>query len=212
MKTARIYVFGDSITYGAWDTQGGWCDRIKHKLHELKTNPSYDIKFQMFNLGIGGENSRSLSNRFETELNNRHREDWPAVILIATGANDTRYTETNNKPAISIEEFQSNLVNIIQTAKKHTEKIILVGIAPVENDRQPFKKFLLSNELLKKYDDRITSIAHHHSLQKVTIWDTFKSSTNQLYSVDSVHPNDDGHSIIMNLVWAELSKFLFKSQ
>lgn len=68
MKIARIYVFGDSITYGAWDTQGGWCDRIKHKLHQLKNDPSYGIKFQMFNLGIDGENSRSLSNRFETEL------------------------------------------------------------------------------------------------------------------------------------------------
>lgn len=134
------------------------------------------------------------------------------MILIATGANDTRYTETNNKPAMLIEEFQSNLVNIIQTAKKHTEKIILVGIAPVEHDRQPFKKFIMSNELLKKYDDRITSIAHHYSLPKVTVWDAFKSSTNHLHSADGVHPNDNGHQLIMNLVWSELSKILFDSQ
>lgn len=205
MKTARIYVFGDSLTYGAWDSQGGWCDRIKRKLHQMKSASEQDIKFQMFNLGIGGETSEALSNRFEAELKNRHRMDWPAIVIIATGANNTRFTQTDKNPAISIEEFQKNLESIISTAKKYTEKILFVGIAPVENDLQPFKKSMLSNELLKKYDAIVTSVTNDAMVPKVDVWDTFKASTEPLYSPDGVHPNDAGHMIIEKLVWKELS-------
>jgi lysophospholipase L1-like esterase len=211
MKTARIYVFGDSLTYGAWDSQGGWCDRIKRRLHQMKNNTEYDIKFQMFNLGIGGENSRSLSNRFESELKNRHRVEWPAVIVVATGSNNTRFSELDQNPAISIEEFQENLKDIIETAKKYTDKLLFVGIAPVENDFQPFKKSLFSNEMLKKYDDVVTSVTNDYSVPKVAVWDAFKASTIRLYSVDGVHPKDEGHEIIEKLVWIELSKILLKN-
>lgn len=27
----RILVFGDSIVYGAWDTEGGWAERLKKR-------------------------------------------------------------------------------------------------------------------------------------------------------------------------------------
>ncbi|MCB9813276.1 MAG: hypothetical protein H6772_02620 [Pseudomonadales bacterium] len=210
MKTARIYVFGDSLTYGAWDSQGGWCDRIKRKLHELKLTPNSDHKFQMFNLGIGGENSRSLSKRFESELTNRCREDWPAVIIIATGANNSLFTKSDKNPVVSIEEFQQDLEKIINTAKKYTNKILFVGIAPVENDLQPFKNSLHSNELLKKYDDVVTFVTNNYYISKINVWEKFKSATEHLYSIDSVHPNDNGHKIIEQLVWAELSKILLE--
>jgi len=123
MKTARIYAFGDSITYGAWDSQGGWCDRLKRKLHQQKLASSENRKFQLFNLGIGGETSRSLLKRFKSEIDARSRADWPAVILIATGANDTRYSP-NSAPAVSIEEYRRNLESLLEIAQEYTTKVL----------------------------------------------------------------------------------------
>jgi lysophospholipase L1-like esterase len=207
MKTARIYAFGDSITYGAWDSQGGWCDRLKRKLHELTINKEHEVKFQMLNLGIGGENSRSLLKRFKSEIEARYRMDWPVIIIIATGANDTRYVE-NGDPAVSIEEYQSNLEKLINIAKEYTDKILFVGVAAMENEIQPFKKTLLSNELLKKYNEVMADVASKNNIPKVDVTNAFKSSNKAVYSIDGVHPNDAGHEIIEDLVWTELEKLL----
>lgn len=209
MKTARIYVFGDSLVYGAWDSQGGWCDRLKRKLHQLKLAGN-DLKFQMFNLGIGGETSRSLLQRIKAEIQARHRPDWPAVIIVATGANDTRYTK-ENEPIVLADEYQENLKKIVDIAKQYTDKILLVGLATVENEIQQFKGTLLSNNLLKEYDKIMTDVAKKNNLPKVDIISSFKSSEKQLYSIDGVHPNDLGHKIIEDLVWIELEKILLES-
>ncbi|TSC67284.1 MAG: hypothetical protein G01um101466_751, partial [Parcubacteria group bacterium Gr01-1014_66] len=33
ISTKNICIFGDSIAYGAWDTHGGWGDRLRSVLH-----------------------------------------------------------------------------------------------------------------------------------------------------------------------------------
>lgn len=209
MQTARIYIFGDSLVYGAWDSQGGWCDRLKSRLHQLKLNQPKDFKFQVFNLGIGGETSRLLLKRLRFEIEARHRPDWPAVIVLAVGANDTRYTK-NNDPIVPIDEYRANLELILKIAKQYTNKILLVGIAPVEDENQEFKGTLLSNGLLQKYDQVITKLAIKNKLPKVEIIDQFKPSNESFYSADGVHPNDAGHKVIEKAVWTELEKLLLK--
>jgi lysophospholipase L1-like esterase len=199
----RIYVFGDSITYGAWDSQGGWCDRIKRKLHALKIDRP-EIKLQMFNLGIGGETSRALVKRFANELQTRHRPEWPAVVVLATGANDTRYTTTEQEPAVPEAEFRANLTKLIDLAREYTAQILLVGLAPVQNDPQPFKDTLFSNALLQKYDDSLTEITREQTLPKVELFAAFQAADTNLHSSDGVHPSDLGHEVIERLVWEKL--------
>lgn len=203
MTKSRIYVFGDSLTYGAWDSQGGWCDRIKRKLHAL-TIKHKAIKLQMFNLGIGGETSRALVKRLASELQTRHRAAWPAVVILATGANDTRYSESDQNPAVPEAEFRANLKQLIDLARQYTKQILLVGLAPVQNDLQPFKGTLLSNALLQKYDQALTEIALEQALIKVELFAAFQAADTNLYSSDGVHPNDLGHELIESLVWEKL--------
>ena len=38
----RILIFGDSITYGAWDKEGGWVQRLRKFLDERNlTDPNF---------------------------------------------------------------------------------------------------------------------------------------------------------------------------
>jgi lysophospholipase L1-like esterase len=207
MKTARIYVFGDSITYGAWDSQGGWCDRLKQKLHQRKIDGSENIKYQVFNLGIGGETSRSLLKRFKSEIDARNRADWPAVILIATGANDTRSAE-GGTPVVPIAEYRQNLEKLILIAKEYTDKILLVGIAPVEHAIQQFKGTVLSNELLQSYDAVMTEVADAQAIAKIDVMSQFLTVQSPIFSPDGVHPNDNGHEIIEQAVAVKLDELL----
>lgn len=207
MKTARIFVFGDSLVYGAWDSQGGWCDRLKQKLHQRKIDGSENVKYQVFNLGIGGETSRSLLKRFKTEIDARNRSDWPVVILIATGANDTRTTE-GGVPVVPIAEYRQNLEKLILIAKEYTEKILLVGIAPVEHAIQQFKGTVLSNELLRQYDQIVAEVAETQGVPKVQLLEVLTGAEQPIFSTDGVHPNDIGHALIEQLVSVELEKIL----
>ncbi len=206
MKSARIYAFGDSLTYGAWDSQGGWCDRIKRKLHE-KMISGDGGKYQMFNLGIGGEHSRGLLGRIKNEIDARFRVDWPAIIIIGTGANDTRYVEGED-PNVSLDEYKKNLLEIVKIAKTYTEKILFVGVAQVEHEIQEFKGTLLSNELLRGHYKIMENVAYESGISIVNVNSGLEVSNKTVYFKDGVHLSDEGHQIVSDLVWAKLEPLL----
>ena len=206
MKTARIYAFGDSLTYGAWDSQGGWCDRIKRKLHE-KMISDEGGKFQMFNLGIGGEHSRGLLGRIKNEMDARYRPDWPAIIIIGTGANDTRYVEGGD-PNVSLDEYKRNLLEILNIARTYTDKVLFVGVAVVENEIQDFKGTLLSNELLREHYKVMANVADDEGVPIVNVNSGLEVAEKSVYFRDGVHLNEEGHKIVSDLVWTKLESIL----
>lgn len=60
-----ICIFGDSITWGASDSEkGGWVERLKIYFGE-----KYDIN--VYNLGISGDATEDLLVRIEKELRSR---------------------------------------------------------------------------------------------------------------------------------------------
>ncbi|HMI09590.1 MAG TPA: hypothetical protein VK497_04335 [Candidatus Saccharimonadales bacterium] len=75
----RILVFGDSIAYESWDTEGGWVERIKRDAH-LQTIQSEGMnKRQVINLGIGGNTSTGILKRLQNEIETRHSANWPFI-------------------------------------------------------------------------------------------------------------------------------------
>lgn len=207
MNTARIYAFGDSQTYGAWDSQGGWCDRLRRRMHAMTLDESLGVKYQMFNLGIGGEHSRALRARIKTELEARHRPDWPPVIIIGTGENDTRHTE-GGEPVVPISEYRTNIEEIIATAREYTDRILLVGLTLTKQETQPFKGSFLSHDLLKQYNQALTEIAAKKQLPVVDVIGALAAEHDNVFYKDGVHLNDRGHELVSEAVWTELKKIL----
>lgn len=72
---AQIFCFGDSITYGAWDVaNSGWAQKLRIYL-DKKQEEDDSLYFLTYNLGIPGEATDSLVNRFLSETKARIRED-----------------------------------------------------------------------------------------------------------------------------------------
>ncbi len=130
-----------------------------------------------------------------------------AVILIATGANDTRSAE-GGTPVVPIAEYRQNLEKLILIAKEYTDKILLVGIAPVEHAVQQFKGTVLSNELLQNYDTVMTEVADVQAITKIDVMSQFLTAQSPIFSPDGVHPNDGGHEIIKQAVAVKLDELL----
>lgn len=112
-----IYAFGDSITYGAWGIQtSGWAALLRQYLDDLQEkNSNYYGLF--YNLGIPGETTTGLLNRFDNEVKARIRVNDESVFIFAFGANDAVFLVSENKFRTSKDEFENNLSIVFEKAR-----------------------------------------------------------------------------------------------
>ena len=96
----NILIFGDSIAWGAFDTQaGGWADRLK----ALTFQDYKDTDF--YNMSINGDTTRGLLKRLELDIQSRKSN----MVIIALGTNDSLFDEDSEDHLVPFVEFQENL-------------------------------------------------------------------------------------------------------
>src|SRR3989344_294041 len=123
-----ICVFGDSNTWGAWDTEkGGWVNRLK-LYYDLKASSSFYVT--VYNLGIDGDDTSLLLKRFDAECKARA----PKIVIFDIGSNDT-YTDSKGKANVSLKQFEKNIARLANKAKKFTHKIAFVGFPPINESK-----------------------------------------------------------------------------
>ncbi len=196
----NILIFGDSITWGAVDSKGGWAQRIKN---EQGQNSVYI-------LGISGDNSTQLLKRFEGEALARLDEDNQTALIIAIGINDSQIEIQNNINKTSAEDFRQNLNQIIKKGRKFAQQIILVGLTPVDEDKvkpMPWKlTHGYTNEQVEKYNNIIEDVAKEQGVTFLEIYKKLREGDYKTLLFDGLHPNDKGHELIHNTVLKELQK------
>ena len=84
----RVLIFGDSITQGFWDTDGGWVQRIRKAYDEETIKADYELP-TIFNMGISGDSSGDIVEQFEAETKARYNDDGIGFVF-AVGVNDLR--------------------------------------------------------------------------------------------------------------------------
>ena len=192
----RVLVFGASIVEGNFDTHGGWVARlIQDEFSKKQHNPEEDCH-HFFNLGIDGDLSQDLINRFAGEVAARRSTPNSRVaIIISVGMNDTIQYH-GEEPAVSVEHYRENIKHLYFSAKEITNHIMFVGLTPVEDEAFPDGRY--RNERVWKYEEALRSVTKEYNVPFVPIYDIFRQNMsvgNKLF-VDGLHPNDIGHEII----------------
>jgi lysophospholipase L1-like esterase len=205
---ANILVFGDSITYGACDKEGGWVQRLRKFLDEKKpTNPEF--YYLVYNLGISGDTSEDLLNRFESETNKRLDEEEETIFLFAIGANDSQFINSKNK--LPLDKFQNNIQKIIELAEKYSQRIVFFGLFPCDESKtvpipwDTAKSY--KNEHIKKYNEIVKSVCAKNKIPFVEIFEIFIKENYQELLEDGLHPNSEGHEKIFKVARASLVKY-----
>lgn len=204
----RVLVFGDSITQGFWDVDGGWVSRIrKHFDQQMIDGTDYDPP-TIFNLGVSGDSSDDVLARFENETKVRAKEEL--AIVIAIGVNDARtkagvnYSDTNR--------YKQNLSEILRLAKQYTSKVLFVGLTPCVEERSnpvSWGDTGYTNNRIKEFDDTLRSFCKENQALFVEVLEPFiKAEAEQELLPDSLHPNDKGHRLIADLVKPHLEQLL----
>ena len=191
----NILIFGDSITWGAYDPeQGGWATRLRNYFEEK------DNDIDVYNLGISGDTTADLLARIEVEAKSRE----PNLIIFAIGINDAQFIHSTNGLRVSLDEFQQNLAKLLSIAKKFTNKVVFVGLTKVDESKttpcpwKPDKSYF--NENIKRLDNAIEKFCEDNKLKFISM----DSVVGNDDLIDGLHPNTKGHIKIFNLMKSEV--------
>ena len=198
----QIFIFGDSITYGAWDVQGGWVARLRNYLDKKVLSSDYKEFYLVYNLGVSGDTSENVLNRFQNEIEQRFDPAQKTILLLAVGTNDAVFDSSKNAHAVSIEEFGYNVQNIIHQSKKYTSKIIVISLSPVDESKVnpiPWAPLLSSkNSYIEKYNIQLQDVCKKNKILFVDIYSALENHPELL--ADGDHPNSDGHKKMFEVI------------
>lgn len=206
MVRNKIIVFGDSITYGQRDLEmGGWVNRLKLAL----AHDSSITSCHVFNMGISGQSTTEILERMERECKGRVLDDANNIIVIAAGINDTQIIGgeiVNDEDA-----FSKNVRALIETAKNLTDKVIYLGLTPVDESRtNPVtwdRSRMWKSELVERYDNIISEICSGMGVRYVYVYDQIDPTTNE----DGLHPSEAGHVVLAEIMGNVIYDYLKKA-
>ncbi len=200
MKDIDIFVFGDSITYGVGDNEKcGWVNRFRLDL-EKNDNRTFNI----FNLGISGDVTEGVKNRFNAEFNARRDKENETLIIFSIGVNDTQ--DVNGKDRVTLKEFEKNIYYLINNAKQYSDNIVFLGLTVVDETKVvplPWnKQKSYFNKKIVVFDNKIREICEKNNVKYLHMFDLL--SIDEL--LDGIHPNNVGHQKICD----KITKFFEK--
>lgn len=189
----NICIFGDSITWGAYDPKyGGWVNRMRSYFESLDQ--------YIYNLGIPGDSTTDLLLRIEAEAKLREAD----VIIFAIGVNDAQSVPFSDSSYITDTDFKFNLEKLYEKAKKFTDKIFFVGLTPVDEQklRQTSQGHdtTYANQNIKRLDKVIHDFCMERKIRFVPMND--KLSDDDFF--DGLHPNTKGHNKIFGIMKPEI--------
>ena len=192
----NICVFGASITYGSGDTNGGWVQRIR-KLLDEKNLSDPDAYFLVYNLGIGGNTTEDLLERFKFELEQRIDEDEKTVIIFSIGGNDSVYLIKEKHNRVPIDKFEKNINKLIFQTRKYTKDITFIGLTPADKKKTspvPWDANIIYNNIyIERYNSKLKEICQKEKIRFINLYSKLIKMDYKKLLEDGLHPNSNGH-------------------
>lgn len=145
------------------------------------------------NMGVGGDTTRDLLKRWDTDVA-ALRPDWLSVMI---GINDVwRYFDPVRKTeAVPPEEFRENLENLVARSRPQLQRLVLMTPFYIEPDRaEPMRARMdafgaIVADLARRHGAILvdTQAAFDHALQRHAVRDL---------APDQVHPTPLGHQVL----------------
>jgi lysophospholipase L1-like esterase len=200
----QIYCFGDSITEGCWDEQGGWVDRLKRRLYAGNIDEGCQPP-TIFNLGVSGQRSDHLLKRIAPEIEYRTDDGEERMIFIQVGANDATYIPEQHTFKTPPEAYRNNIVELIKKAQMYSSRITMLTITPVNESVTMAGEKVRRNEYVVEYNNLISDVARQQGVTILDIYTAFQvQGPNDLLCADGLHPNSGGHALICDMVFRNI--------
>ncbi len=208
----KIVCFGDSITWGAWDSQGGWVTRLRKKTDQICIQSGIEKFILLYNLGISSDTSERVLARMQLEISARALEEGDFAFLVSLGTNDSTWLRHEQRYRIELEQFTRNMTDIVTVAKQYSDQIALIGSTGVDETKtRPYSwdaSVESSNVDIQRYDKASEGVAAQTGVAFIPIFDAFMANDPVSMLLDGVHPNDRGHEFLANRIWPTVSNWI----
>ena len=183
----RICFVGESFVNGTGDPDClGWAGRICANACHL----GHDITY--YNLGVRGETSSQLKERWQREITYRLPPEHNGRIVFSFGVNDT--TIENGKTRVAFETSLENTRNILTVAKQMFP-VLMVGTAPVVDLEQ--------NQRIARLSTAFASVCNEIDVPYLDIFTPLQASEvwiSEVIANDGYHPRAAGYAQLAQLV------------
>jgi len=180
-----ICIFGDSVSWGAWDLEkGGWVSRLWFDV----AGRDEDKYVEIYNCSISGGTSETILKRFENEAKIRSAD----TLIFQTGGNDASYE--GEKFLVDLEAFKGNIEEIIKRAKKITPNIVFTDLRNCDETKTmpvSWADVFYTNENIKRYLKIMREVCEENNVFFLEL-DLLTAEDFE----DGLHPNARGHEKI----------------
>ncbi|PIR93821.1 hypothetical protein COT97_04685 [Candidatus Falkowbacteria bacterium CG10_big_fil_rev_8_21_14_0_10_39_11] len=188
----RLIAIGDSLVFGKGvEKKHSWVSILQIEFDLIDK-----YNYQVFNLGIPGDDSGKLSKRIIDEVGNRLNDtDDNVHIFILIGVNDCKGIGNKDNFCTSKETFNSNLNQIIDSLKKYTDNINFISILPVDEIKtRTIQGLFFRNDNIELYNSYIQAMCLKKGVNYIDIFSTWmKQNYQNYYAEDGIHLNVDGN-------------------
>lgn len=202
MKINGLILFGDSVLFGTGaSSRDNGCGRILRSL----------TKIPILIKGRNNDSSKDGLARLESDV--LKRGQYSHVILLF-GNNDCRLVGIN-KPLVDLENYRTNLSDMIKQVKNAGKSAIISNLQPIESEGfyktyPQMKQFISMTESPyqwhKRYSDVCEEISRSERIPLLNIRSKLEPRTNEVLASDGLHPNDLGHKIIAQTIFELLNQ------
>ncbi len=215
-KPLRIVAFGDSTTAVRAGVAQVYAQRLPGKL------AGRGIEVEVINAGVSGNTTADARERFQADVLS-HRPD---LVVIQFGLNDSAVAiqQGETEPRVALPDYQQNLAHYVRTLKGHGIHVVLMtqnallwtDALKTECGRPPYKpddRWGL-NVLNAEYAESVRKIARAHDVPLVDVYqgyqdyDRVPGQTADALLSDGVHPNDEGHRLVANLLTEQIASMI----
>ena len=200
MTPNRICFIGDSITVGYADEDGlGWPARLCQGLM-IGTRP-----VTCYNLGINGDTSRDVAQRWRSEIEARSRDGGPGLLVFAFGFNDAA-TRVGEGQQIAL-GTSSDIARAVIGEAQTLAPVLWIGPTPCNENINPMTDAGVTWEMwnadIAEYSQTYAGIAAELGVPYIDLTPTLVADgryTASLAAGDGMHPGSDGCARIAEIV------------
>lgn len=198
-KESTLLFLGDSVTDCGRDPSGEWClgEGYPNMVASMLRVQYPEHKILCINKGTSGNQTRHILPRLQEDVLEHH----PDVVTLCIGINDVwrffdRPLTKKCDPGVPIEEYRSNLEEIIRKITENGAKMILLTPYMVDsNPAEPMRTMML------EYAGVCKELAEKYHLELMDLQALFeglmaRGITSYELSGDRIHPSHKGHTAI----------------
>ena len=177
-----IVVLGDSLTEGFGVARE---EAFPHLLEKELQRKGHSVK--VINAGISGSTSASAPSRLRWYI-----KAHPDIVILALGGND-------GLRGLSVKHMKNNLSKAIELAQSKKIIILLAGMQIPQN---------YGTEYTESFRNVFHELAREYQLQMIPFLLKEVGGVPSLNQADGIHPNPEGHEIIVRTVVEYLEPLL----